>query len=272
MLSRTIGWGGQERSLSIVLLILILLELTLLIPARCAPVEEWNRTFGGPDFDYPICLQQTLEGGYMLTGSSNSNPIDFPALSSGWAIKTESKGNKEWNISFQKLEDESGITNILPTRDGGFILTGSAPHETRFVNIRENPAGEEINVTSSLAFLKKTDGYGKEQWRKMFGTFGIYDISSIAQSNDGGFIMAGMAMPFGYLGAGNAWIIKTDSRGNEQWNRSFEGNMYGATSIRQTSDGGYVVTGPPAVVIKINEKGKIEWNKTYKGKEFDYVR
>ncbi len=41
---------------------------------------------------------------------------------------------EEWNRTFAREKNESGITNILPTRDAGFISTGSAPYEIRFVN------------------------------------------------------------------------------------------------------------------------------------------
>ncbi|HWQ96090.1 MAG TPA: hypothetical protein VN368_01835 [Candidatus Methylomirabilis sp.] len=56
-----------------------------------APVEEWNRTFGGKDFDYPTFIAQTHDGGYMITGSTKSISVDYPVISSGWVVKIDKK-------------------------------------------------------------------------------------------------------------------------------------------------------------------------------------
>ncbi|MCZ7383599.1 MAG: hypothetical protein O8C63_02490 [Candidatus Methanoperedens sp.] len=95
------------------------------------------------------------------------------------------------------------------------------------------------------AWLIKTDANGDEQWDKTFGGKGDDAATSVRQTSDGGFILAGLTtfyksdMPYSY-----ALLIKTYADGNEQWNRTF-GGTYGdvAYFVQQTIDGGYILAG-----------------------------
>jgi len=85
---------------------------------------------------------------------------------------------------------------------------------------------------------------GDEQWNKTFGGSG-YDVGyCVTQTSDGGYIIAGEARSYADS-RGDAWLIKTDSEGDEQWNKTFGGLGYYdvSYSVDQTSDGGYIVTG-----------------------------
>ena len=180
--------------------------------------EEWNQTFGGNDYDLGYSVQQTIDGGYIITGSTWNGSRDV------WLIKTDSNGDEEWNQTFGGPDYDFGVS-IQQTTDGGFIITGYT-----YLGLR--------NV-----WLIKTDPDGNEEWNQTFGGNDDDYGYSVQQTTDGGYIITGATSSFGN-GETDVWLIKTDPDGNEEWNQTFGGNDddYGY-SVQQTTDGGYIITG-----------------------------
>ena len=153
-------------------------------------------------------------------------------------------------------ESRDDAYSVSQTSDGGYIVIGY---------IRSyGPYGD--------AWLIKTDANGNEQWSKTFG--GKYEDESYSgyQTRDGGYILAGKTGSYG-AGYFDAWLIKTDTNGKEQWNRAFGGlrDDY-VRSVQQTSDGGYILAGkigsyiPGAIgvrLIKTDADGNQQWNKVF---------
>jgi hypothetical protein len=86
--------------------------------------------------------------------------------------------------------------------------------------------------------------------------------------------VAGTTWSFG-AGNGDIFLIKTDANGNVQWAKTYGGTYWDwAFSVRQTSDGGYIVAGTTwsfgagdydIFLIKTDANGNIQWAKTYGG-------
>ncbi|HDN58708.1 MAG TPA: hypothetical protein ENF20_01990, partial [Candidatus Marinimicrobia bacterium] len=183
--------------------------------------KEWDRTFGGTSRDEAYSVQQTSDGGYIITGSTEIGGYDF------WLVKTDSNGNKQWNATFGGISWDVAHS-VQQTSDGGYILAG---------NTYSYGAGR------SDFWLVKTDSDGNKQWDKTFGGTGRDEAYSVQQTSDGGYIIAGFTESYG-AGFTDAWLVKTDSEGNKVWDKTFGGaNNDRAHSVQQTSDGGYILAG-----------------------------
>jgi len=117
----------------------------------------------------------------------------------------------------------------------------------------------------------KTDSNGNKQWDRNFTGTG-YEGICVRQTSDGGYILAG-----GIWSQAN-WnsdllLIKTDSNGNMQWNRTFGGaGNDNAEFVRQTLDDGYIIAGKTWSydagmndfwLIKTDSNGILQWHNTY---------
>ena len=192
--------------------------------------EEWNKTFGGSNWDVGNSVQQTSDGGYIIIGSTKSS--NGSVYNDVWLIKTDSNGNEEWNQTFGGSQNEYG-SSIQLTTDGGYIITGSTVYT-------ENFDGDVL--------LIKTNSEGIEEWNKTFGGSNTDFGNSVQQTVDGGYIISGYTIVDYNPRWGNSnvdvYLIKTNSNGNEEWNKTFGGNKSDrGHSVQQTTDGGYILIG-----------------------------
>jgi hypothetical protein len=136
-------------------------------------------------------------------------------LGTSGAVPTE-----DWNKTF-----EGTAVSVLQTSDGGYIVLGSVP---------------DFNWSAELV---KIDAKGNLQWNHTYGGSREDIPTAFQQTSDGGYITAGHTYSYGD-GGSDAWIIKTDTNGNETWNRTFgDENDEVFRSVQQTSDGGYILAG-----------------------------
>jgi hypothetical protein len=213
----------------------------------------WAKTYEGTDYDYVSSVQQTSDGGYIVTGLTGS----FGAGESDiFLIKTDAKGNIQWAKTYGGTSYDEAFS-VQQTSDGGYIVAGL----TRSFGA----VGDDI-------FLIKTDAKGNIQWAKTYGGKGSERASSVRQTADGGYIVAGYTDSFG-AGEKDIFLIKTDANGNIIWAKTYGGEFDDkASSVQQTSDGGYIVAGYTGsfgdgdwniFLIKTDAKGNIQWAKTY---------
>ena len=106
-------------------------------------------------------------------------------------------------------------------------------------------------------------------WSQTYGGADYDSVEAVIQTSDGGYALAGRTKSFGE-GSYEFWLIKTDSLGTAEWNKTYGGGN--AESIVQTSDGGYVIAGSTggmlsshALLIKTDSAGTMQWNRTHGG-------
>jgi len=130
-------------------------------------------------------------------------------------------------------------------------------------------------------WLVKTDLYGNLEWNRTFGTQDYEAAQHLIATDDGGYIIVGTCIPFGFDNR-DVWLIKTDSSGNIQWNKTYGGNGDDkAWRIIKTSDTGYAIVGRTNsygqgandyLLFKTDSSGNIQWNTTFGGVEEESAR
>ncbi|MCF8354150.1 MAG: hypothetical protein K9H48_06835, partial [Melioribacteraceae bacterium] len=136
-----------------------------------------------------------------------------------------------WSKSYGGLGDDWISQSIVPTPEGGFIMTGWYSRDSSDTDV----------------WLLKTNADGDTLWTKTFGGSAIDYGSDIVITSEGDFVIAGITESFG-AGEDDWWLIKTDADGNEIWNRTFGGAEDDEDiSISKTTDNGYILTGQHAV-------------------------
>jgi hypothetical protein len=172
-------------------------------------------------------------------------------------VKTDVNGNQQWSRKFGGTGDYS-VYSVQNTLDGGYILAGRKWSDRTGNDARD-------------AILVKTNSNGSEEWRKTFGLDGVITPSSVRETPDGGYILTGITDWHDDIRIDEAWLLKTDSNGTEQWNRTIGRAGYDyVNSVQNTLDGGYILagmkdswTGSDAWLLKTDANGNEQWNKTF---------
>jgi hypothetical protein len=100
-------------------------------------------------------------------------------------------------------------------------------------------------------------GASSTAWTQTYGGDDYDSVEAVIQTSDGGYALTGRTRSFG-SGSHELWLIKTDSLGNMEWNKTYgAGSSY---AIVQTSDGGYTIAG--SRLIRTDSEGNMQWNRS----------
>jgi hypothetical protein len=220
---------------------------------------QWTRTIGGEKEDLGHSLIQTSDGGYAIAGHTKSfGAGDWDV----YVVKLDSTGNLQWTRTIGG-ENEDLSLSLIQTSDGGYAITGTT---------KSFSAGEDD------VYVVKLDANGNLQWTKTIGGPKRDWGSSLIQTSDGGYAIAGYTQSFG-VGGADVYVVKLDANGNLQWTKTIGGPADEiGFSLIQTSDGGYAIAGYTnsfgaggldVYVVKLNANGNLQGTKTIGGKKED---
>ena len=161
---------------------------------------EWQKAYGGGDCEQAETIQQTSEGGYIISGITRS---DSPggADTSYWVLKLDSLGGVEWEKAYGR-ELSDGLPSIQQTSDGGYIVTGTT-----------NTIVPGNLFADLESWTVKLDADGNIEWQKLYGGSGLDGTNTVQHTESGGYFLTGFTESFG-AGENDVWILRTDGDGN----------------------------------------------------------
>ena len=220
----------------------------------------WQKTYDAGNLEDVTAIRGTDDGGFILAGMALSETFGTSLNSDFWVLKLDSDGNVGLTYpgTWQKIYGGANYdlaNSIQPTPDGGYVV-----------------AGHSANSEYFHAWVIKLDAGGNVTWNQSYGSEYLRP-QSVQPTADGGYIMAGSILESNSSSTNftDAWVLKLDSAGNITWKKAYGGESSdhedSAEAIRQTTDGGYVLTGNTESsgagktdiwVLKLDESGEID--------------
>jgi hypothetical protein len=172
----------------------------------------WARTYGGSQDEWGNSIQVTSDGGYIITGGTNSFGLNYQVL----LIKTNAIGDTIWTRTYGGSGDDFG-QSLLITTNGAFVIAGVT---------------DSYGAGARDIYLIKTDSLGNTLWTTTFGGLDHDTGVSIHETFDGGYIITGYTKSFG-AGSHDVWLLKTepDTLGVQEKENVFEEQKYSDATI-----------------------------------------
>ena len=184
--------------------------------------KVWDRCYGGIDQDWMLSIQPTVDGDYILAGTSASDNFGGPPVNRTapsfdyedyWVVKVDANGNPLWDEAFGG-NDSDYLSAILPTSDGGYLAGGFS-----YSPASGNKTGTNYGPNSLEDYwIVKMDPNGNKQWDQVFGGTDWDDLYNMVATSDGGFMLCGTSQAplsgnktVGDFGEGDYWVIKLAS-------------------------------------------------------------
>ncbi len=218
----------------------------------------WNKHYGGAGNESGFNVIGTTDGGYLVVGATTSYGLGGEDI---WLIKTDANGEMQWNQTYGGTYDDEGWMP-LQTSDGGYLVVGIV--------------GTSEGIGD--AWLLKVDSTGNLEWQQTYGGSGDDGLYGITPAAAGGYILSGFTNSTG-AGDYDAYLIRVDAQGNQQWAKSFGGEKRDvAYQAFETSETDFVIDGTTRSygagkadiwLFMTDAMGGMMWNYTYGGPEVD---
>lgn len=175
----------------------------------------WEKKIGGSSDDYARDVQQTSDGGFVITGVTFSNDGDVSGNHGNgdiWMVKLNSNGNIEWQRCIGGSDFDEHYLSVLPTNDGGYMITtGAYSLDGDFL--------DHIGDKSGDIWIAKMNKFGVIEWKKCIGGSGEDNSRAIIKSLDDSYLLCGVTNSVdgdvtGFKGGeSDIWIVEIDLNG-----------------------------------------------------------
>ena len=218
----------------------------------------WQKTIGGLYVDELKSIHQTIDGGYILGGYSNS-PVSGDktehnlGLGDYWIVKLAENGTIEWQRTLGGDKDDN-LFALSQTKDGGFIVGGNSNSGATHSKSKTNKNGTDF-------WVLKLDKNGSIDWQETYNYGKIDVLTSIVAAEDGSYLIGGYAQSESDQASGNSVqkavgkkadkegisdyiALKINAKGEEIWTQTV--GSKGEEVLKkliETRDGGYLLAG-----------------------------
>jgi uncharacterized delta-60 repeat protein/uncharacterized repeat protein (TIGR02543 family) len=153
----------------------------------------WQKTYGGVNHECAFAIQQTTDGGYIVTGGTSSSGAGSDDL---WVLKLNADGTVAWQKTYGGNSNDYG-RSIQETPDGTYVVAG--------LTYSFGEGDDDL-------WVLKLNADGTVAWQKIYGGSNDDFGFSIQQTSDGGYTVASGS---GSFGAGNydSWVLHIDANG-----------------------------------------------------------
>ena len=150
------------------------------------PVLVWEKTYGGSESDQAFDIVETGDGGFIVAACI----LSFEPPGDVYLLKIDADGNKLWEKTYGCTTGSDYCYDIVQSGDGGYVAVGNTYC---------------LGAGGGDVYLLKIDGDGSKLWEKAYGGTEYDEGSSIVQSGDREFIVAGSR-------AGDVYLLKISER------------------------------------------------------------
>jgi hypothetical protein len=234
----------------------------------------WTRSYGADGYDAGQSVQQTDDGGFIITGVTESLEEERQKL---WLIRTNELGDTLWTRRYLAGDWTEGRC-VLQTDDGGFLVIGAVesweagivtnsllpPHLKDF--LKKNIKEQEITgfTEKSILFeaLEIKNTFQKTMPGLKISSKTRREIDRYKSILSKDLIIEGR----------DAWLLRTNEIGDQLWTRVFGGSGWDdIQALSALNDGGFILAGnryneynesEDIWLIRINEMGDILWTTT----------
>ena len=244
---------------------------------------QWQRCYGGTDYDVGLFVANTSDGGYVFCGQTYSDDNDVSGNHGGsdaWVVKLNQNGIIEWQNCVGGTSSDLALS-LVQTTDLGYIVAGTT---------RSNDGDVSGNHGNNDAWVFKLSQTGTLVWQKCYGGSDQEYAASIDFSTSGGYIFAGYATSYngdvsGLRGDRDFWVVSIDPSGNIEWQKCLGGTgPEEAKSITKTDAGHYYVSGytysnngdvsgnhgdADMWVLELDPMGQLTWQRCFGGSSED---